>query len=169
MNDITGSTQGIVLNPNAELLYDSPELREIGFTYKLVARNKDEAIIIQKIIAEFRSHSLPSWGDKNNPTTFKWEANDQKEGKHREENQDGSNGDTFIHVPNLCHFLFMKGDEINPRLIQFKPCALANVSVNYTADGTYATYLDGAPVAVELGLKFQETKVIFRSDVDKGF
>tara|TARA_B100001996_G_C18277953_1_gene445777 strand:- start:349 stop:540 length:192 start_codon:yes stop_codon:yes gene_type:complete len=63
----------------------------------------------------------------------------------------------------------MKGNEINKRLIQFKPCALSNVSVNYTADGTYATYFDGAPVAVELGLKFQETKVIFRSDVAKGF
>ncbi len=169
MNDITGSTQGIVLNPNAELLYDSPELREIGFTYKLVARNSDEANIIQQIIAEFRSHSLPSWGDQNNPTKFTWDANDKKGSKHEKEEQNGDNGDTFIHVPNLCHFLFMKGDEINPRLIQFKPCALSNVSVNYTADGTYATYTDGAPVAVELGLKFQETKVIFRSDVDKGF
>jgi len=173
MNDITGSTQGIVLNPNAELLYDSPELREIGFTYKLVARNSDEANIIQEIIAEFRSHSLPSWGDQNHPTTFKWDAtekNDKIKGSGSEAfEQDGKNGDTFIHVPNLCHFLFMKGDAINPRLIQFKPCALANVSVNYTADGTYATYTDGAPVAVELGLKFQETKVIFRSDVRKGF
>tara|TARA_B100001769_G_scaffold102893_1_gene79795 strand:+ start:9013 stop:10341 length:1329 start_codon:yes stop_codon:yes gene_type:complete len=174
MNDITGSTQGIVLNPNAELLYDSPELREIGFTYKLVARNKDEADIIQRIIEEFRSHSLPSWGDQNNPATFTWDANEKNKdgnGKHEKQVMDGEGqgGDTFIHVPNLCHFLFMKGDAINPKLIQFKPCALANVSVNYTADGTYATYLDGAPVAVELGLKFQETKVIFRSDVRKGF
>ena len=169
MNDITGSTQGIVLNPNAELLYDSPELREIGFTYKLVARNSDEANIIQTIIATFREHSLPSWGDQNHPTTFTWKAGGEGKSKWEKEEQDGSNGDTFIHVPNLCHFLFMKGDEINPRLIQFKPCALANVSVNYTADGTYATYTDGAPVAIELGLKFQETKVIFRSDVEKGF
>lgn len=169
MNDITGSTQGIVLNPNAELLYDSPELREIGFTYKLVARNSDEANIIQQIIATFREHSLPSWGDQNHPTTFTWKAGGEGKSKWEKEEQDGSNGDTFIHVPDLCHFLFMKGDKINERLIQFKPCALANVSVNYTADGTYATYTDGAPVAIELGLKFQETKVIFRSDVDKGF
>lgn len=171
MNDITGSTQGIVLNPNAELLYDSPELREIGFTYKLVARNKDEANVIQQIIEEFRSHSLPSWGDKNNPATFTWEKGGEGDNKWKDVLMDGEgeNGDTFIHVPNLCHFLFMKGDKINPRLIQFKPCALSNVSVNYTADGTYATYFDGAPVAIELGLKFQETKVVFRSDVAKGF
>lgn len=171
MNDITGSTQGIVLNPNAELLYDSPELREIGFTYKLVARNKDEANIIQKIIAEFRSHSLPTWGDENNPPTFTWDAGEKTKWSKGFEKEviAGENGDTFIHVPNLCHFLFMRGDKINEKIIQFKPCALANVSVNYTADGTYATYFDGAPVAVELGLKFQETKVIFRSDVGKGF
>lgn len=171
MNDITGSTQGIVLNPNAELLYDSPELREIGFTYKLIARNQPEANEIQKIIGQFRQHSLPSWGDHNNPATFTWEAGGEGENKWEDLYQDGegNNGDTFIHVPNLCHFLFMKGDKINPRIIQFKPCALSNVSVNYTADGTYATYTDGAPVAIELGLKFQETKVIFRSDVEKGF
>ena len=126
-------------------------------------------IIIQQIIATFREHSLPSWGDQNHPTTFTWKAGGEGDNKWEKEEQDGSNGDTFIHVPDLCHFLFMKGDKINERLIQFKPCALANVSVNYTADGTYATYTDGAPVAIELGLKFQETKVIFRSDVDKGF
>ena len=58
-NDVSGSTRGIVINPNAELLYDSPEMREIGMIFKLVAQNEDEARDIQKICNIFRKASLP--------------------------------------------------------------------------------------------------------------
>ena len=63
----------------------------------------------------------------------------------------------------------MKGDEPHPYLIQFKPCAISKVEVNYTPDGTFATYSDGSPVATELRLSFQETKLIFEDEVDQGF
>ena len=42
---------------------------------------------------------------------------------------------------------------------------LQTAEVNYTSDGTYATYSDGAPVAVELRLNFMETKLIFADEV----
>ena len=35
----------------------------------------------------------------------------------------------------------------------------------YTPDGTFATYSDGAPVAVELRLSFMETKVVFAQEI----
>ena len=60
-NDVSGSTRGIVINPNAELLYDSPEMREIGMIFKLVAKNKDESNTIKKIVELFRAASLPRW------------------------------------------------------------------------------------------------------------
>ena len=61
-NDVSGSTRGIVINPNAELLYDSPEMREIGMIFRLVPRNKDEAGTIKAIIRAFRRASMPRWG-----------------------------------------------------------------------------------------------------------
>ena len=62
MSDVTGSTEGVVLNPNMEMLYDSPDIREVSMKYKLVPHNREEAIAIQKIIKQFRYAALPSWG-----------------------------------------------------------------------------------------------------------
>ena len=63
----------------------------------------------------------------------------------------------------------MKGHKPHPYLIQFKPCAISAVEVNYTPDGTYATYNSGAPVAVELRLNFMETKLIYADEVGLGY
>ena len=164
MNDVSGSTRGIVLNPNAELLYDSPTLREIGMTFKMVPRNKTEADIILDIVKLFRRHSMPSWGTADD----KFTAN--QTGKNDEiESTATMSGESFIHVPSLCKFTFMSGSNTNEKLPQFKPCGISKVQVNYTPDGTYATYDEGYPVATELQLNFIETKAIFRQDVDRGF
>ena len=71
----------------------------------------------------------------------------------------------WIRVPNLCKFTFMKGATEHTYITQFKPCAISNVEVNYTPDGTYATYEDGAPVATELRVNFMETKLIFADEI----
>ena len=63
----------------------------------------------------------------------------------------------------------MTGPEPNGNIIQFKPCAISGVEVNYTPDGTYAAYASGVPVAVELRLNFMETKLIFADEVDVGY
>ena len=59
----------------------------------------------------------------------------------------------------------MKGSGENTRLPRFKMCALTSSDINYTPDGTYATYLDGQPVAVGLQLSFQETKIVFSEEI----
>ena len=160
LNDITGSTRGIVLNPNAELLYDSPDLREIGMTFKMVPRNEAEAVKIRKIVNAFRAASLPTFGSNgaDKPTSDDW------------------NDVTFISVPLLCKFTFMTGSSPHKYIAQFKPCAIRQVQVNYTPDGTYATYHGdahngepGAPVATELSLQFLETKLIYAQEIQNGY
>ena len=78
-------------------------------------------------------------------------------------------GENFLRVPHLCKFTFMKGNKPHQWLAQYKPCAISNVVVNYTPDNTYATYSDGSPVATEIRLNFQETKLIFSDEVEQGF
>ena len=182
IGDITGSTQGIVLNPNAEILYDSPELREIGFTYKLVPRNVEEGEIIKEIVKAFRLASLPQWGGAEKGETFQLTSNNSKtitagsgagrftDGDSREEESfDFFSQENFMRVPHLCKFTFMKGGNVNRNMQQFKPCAIRKVAINYTSDGTYATYHDGTPVATELTLNFLESKILFQSDVKAGY
>ena len=159
INDITGSTRGIVLNPNAELLYDSPDLREIGMVFKMVPQTADEAKQIKMICDAFRTASLPKYGAGTKPTA----------GIGAKDKPLGSGASNFIRVPNLCKFTFMTGSDSNTNVAQYKPCAITGVQVNYTPDGTYATYGDGSPVATEITLKFVETKLIFSSEIQAGF
>ena len=168
-NDISGSTRGIVINPNAELLYDSPEMRELGMIFKMVPRNAEESAIIRRICSVFRKASLPRWGAKGRVSLFDNDKNIiNKDGNagSAKGNVDLSSEGNWIRVPNLCKFTFMHGSEPHPYIYQFKPCAIQTVEVNYTPDGTFATYEDGAPIAVELRLNFMETKLIFADEIN---
>ena len=71
----------------------------------------------------------------------------------------------FIGVPDLCRVAFMHGGNEHEALPRFKMCAITQVDVNYTPDGTYATYYDGQPVAVQLTISFQETKLVFSEEI----
>ena len=157
-NDVSGSTRGIVINPNAELLYDSPEMREIGMIFKLVAQNEQEAKDIRKICKIFRASSLPRWGgagleegifdgeasivgSNRGRSWNNWWGERKPENRNIDGKFDISTEDNWIRVPDLCKFTFMKGNGPHPYLAQFKPCAIQAVEVNYTPDGTYTTCL----------------------------
>ena len=172
-NDLSGSTRGIVINPNAELMYDSPEMREIGMVFKMVPRTPDESKIIRRICQAFRQHSMPTYGGADTQTKMD-ELNDgffdsknaNKDAEKKGTKLDFGAMNNFIRVPDLCKFTFMHGNKIHPYLVQFKPCAISKVEVTYTPDGTYSTYSDGAPTAVELRINFMETKVVFSGEVE---
>ena len=174
-NDLAGTTRGVVINPNAELLYDSPQMREVGMVFKMVASNRQESEQIRSICRTFRMNASPQYGgmDENDPE--EWQKTKDLfvnlSGGKKEEPRKNDWGDmhNFIRVPILCIFSFMKGHQVHPWLVQFKPCAISNVEVNYTPDGTYATHPDGAPVAVEIRLSFMETKVVFAQEIGDGF
>lgn len=147
-DDIFGSISGAILNPNAELLFQSVDMRNFQLTYKLVPRNDDETKDINDIIKVFKYCTLPSRDPGN---VFGGTSQGTAAG--------------FIGVPNLCRVSFMKGSNLHPYLPIYKVCAITQVDVNYTPDGAYATYTDGQPVAVQLTLNFQETKLVFAEEI----
>jgi len=155
-NDISGATRGVILNPNAEVLYDSPNLREIGMVFKMVPRNAAEAQTIKNICDAFRIASSPIYGGAGEITTAGTDKNPLSQ-------------DNFIRVPFLCKFAFRRGSNNHPWISQFKPCAITRVQVNYTPDGTYATYSDGSSVATELSINFLESKLIYQTEIAEGF
>lgn len=160
LNDISGSTRGIVLNPNAEVLYDSPNMREIGMVFKMVPKNRRDAYNIKMICDTFRAASLPTFGGSGGIESF--EAGGGRDPVNL-------TADNFIRVPYLCKFSFMTGSGTNKWLAQFKPCAITRVQVNYTPDGTYAAYGDSSPIATELSINFLESKLIYQNEVAEGF
>jgi len=155
LDDIFGSTRGVILNPNTELLFTGLDLRNFSLNYKLVPRSAKEATTIENIITTFKMCSLPTMDGG----TEKFKLVPDQEGFDA----------GFIKVPDLVKVSFMNGGKIHPSLPRFKMCALTQVDVNYTPDGTYATTRDGRMVAYNLSLNFQETKLVYREDVKNGY
>ena len=165
-NDVLQGALGVVLNPNTELMFQGFKLRSFGLKFKMSARNETEAIEIGKIIGTFKKVSLPSFGPDPGGV-----ADVGKFGKAildavtPGEGAEQSNTN-YIGVPGLCTVQFMKGNKIHDHLPQYKVCAITQVDVNYTPDGTYNTFTDGRPVAVELGLQFSETKLVYSNEIN---
>ena len=51
--------QGALINPNVELLFNNPKLREFNFSFNLSPRNPKEAQTIRQIIRTFKQSSAP--------------------------------------------------------------------------------------------------------------
>lgn len=151
-NQALGGVTGTILNPNTEMMYDGPELRTFELSFKMVPTNNPEAQSIRKICNTFKKAMLPTFG--GDARSFGGSSDSS-----------GLGGGNLLTVPKMCKVTFMNGSSIHPYLPQYKACALANVAINFTPDGSYATYSDGAPVATQLKLSFKEMKNIFASEI----
>ena len=154
--DIFGSIDGVIRNPNVEVLFQKLELRTFDLTFKLIPYNADEAQTIKKMINVFKKSMLPSYsiGDT------------EVGGKKGSENR--AVEASFIKVPKVCKVTYMRGSNQHPDLPTYKMCAITDVNINYTPDGNYAVYHDGSPVAYQLKINFMETKLLFSEEIDTG-
>jgi hypothetical protein len=154
-DDIFGSVSGSILNPNTELLFNAIDLRNFTLNFKLVPRNSTEAGNINNIIKQFQRATLP----------------ERAPGQVMGFNQSGTNNTGvnlgFIGMPKLVRVSFMHKTAENTKLPRFKMCAITNVDINYTPDGSFSTYhgTDGQPVAIGLSMGFQETKICFSEEI----
>ena len=150
-DDVFGAISGAILNPNTELLFSAIDMRNFQLQFTLVPRNSGEAAIVNEIAKIFKMCTLP----KRDPGDVFGGNNDAIQAG-------------FIGVPNLCRVSFMRGADEHDVLPRFKMCAVTQTDVNYTPDGVYATYPDGQPVAMQLRINFQETKICFADEVREG-
>ena len=178
-DDIFGAISGVILNPNAEMLFSGMEFRNFSLNYKMVPRNEGEARAIRNIIKTFKTAMLPSHSLDGNAKVFGTDTSmkfDEMKGWDwwtfgmfsAIANNMTSVDNAFIAVPNLCLVSFMSGSGLNRNVPQYKMCAITNVDANYTPDGAWATYSDGTPVATTLNISFQETKLIFAEEAAGG-
>ena len=135
---ITRST-GQVLQSNMELLFDGPTLRSFPFVFDFTPRNRDEGQMVMKIIRTIKQAIVP---------------------------KNGNNG-VFINSPDLFQLQYITADgQDHPFLNKFKIGAMSDISINYAASGTYATYADGTPVHIQMSLTFKELNPVYAEDYD---
>ena len=131
--------QGEIFNPNMELLFNGPTLRNFKFQFKMTPRNQEESTQVKQIIRLFKRGMAPKAGDTN----------------------------LFLKTPNVFELTYRQGRRNHKFLNKFKQCFLQDIGVNYTGDGTYATYGDGTPVSMTMDLTFKELEPIYDIDYDE--
>ena len=141
VNSLLAREQGAIFNPNMELLFNGPTIRSFRFQFKMTPRSQKEGQEVRKIIREFKRSMAPkvtAVGDNNNHL--------------------------FLKTPDVFELTYRQGKENHKFLNKFKQCVLQDISVNYTGEGTYATYDDGTPVSMIMDLTFKELEPIYDTD-----
>ena len=76
----------------------------------------------------------------------------------------GSGANLFLNTPNVFELRYKSGFRNHPFLHKFKQCFLTDISVNYTAEGVYATYENKEPISMTMDLTFKELEPIYDND-----
>jgi hypothetical protein len=135
---------GNPINPMAEIVFASTQVRQFAFELLMAPRNEKESISIREIVKTLRFHSAP----EINTNTY---------------------GFTWIPPAEFDITFFNKGVE-NVNMIRINTCVLERIEVDYAPSaGTFSTFRNGHPVAVRLSLGFRELEPIHKMRVVQGF
>ncbi len=136
VNFLTRKT-GKIANPNMELLFNAPTPRPFAFTYRMSPRDRQESVMVKKIIRLFKQSMAV-----------------QK-----------SASALFLQTPNTYQLRWIsQGGREHEFLPKIKECALTGFNVNYTPDGNYATYEDSSMISYEVQFSFMELEPVYNTD-----
>ncbi len=142
---IFASAFGAVQNPQLELIYTSPSLRNFRFDFMFYPSSPKEATEVNEIVRLLKFHQAP-------------------------EILPGSAG-YFLVPPSEFDIEFYYNGQINPNIPKISTCVLTSIDMDYAPKG-WAAYEDtkdinkptyggtGMPFAIRLSLSFQETEVM---------
>ena len=139
-------TQGVIQNPNLELLFQKPTLRPFSFQFKMSARSKGEAEQIIKIIRFFKQNMAPQKGGGSG----------------------GESANLFLKAPNTFQIHYMhEGTKEHPYIGRAKECAMTSFEVDYTPDGNYSTLKDGFMTSYTISMSLKELEPVFYEDYEE--
>tara|TARA_B100000427_G_scaffold39407_1_gene28415 strand:- start:212 stop:1462 length:1251 start_codon:yes stop_codon:yes gene_type:complete len=141
---------GTIINPNLELLFNGPALRQFTFTIRFTPRSPEESERIRMIIRVLKQHSAV----KKNPISYG--------------DFDGVGTNFLLGTPDVFKLRYIKAKTQKDikGLNKFKTCALQSVSVDYTGEaGRFAGYdIDSQPVTTLVTLNFTELVPLYDED-----
>ena len=133
-------TGGRVLNPNAEMLFQGPVIRDFSFEFQMIARSKKEGEEIRKIIRFFKLGMAPKFQNI-----------------------------AFLANPDVFKLEYRNSEGILKTVNRFNPggLALTALKTDYAPNGYWAAYTDSQPVALKLAMSFTELRPIYHGDQAK--
>jgi hypothetical protein len=153
-----GAGSGKVVNPRLEKLFKQKDFRSFSFSWEIYPRNKQEVDQIRDIIETLRYHAHPA---RDSDT----------------ESKEQDKAEVMLRVPGEFEIRFLStnpnpnqaGFVENEFLPKIARCALASISVDYTLNGIYSSFVENSPTAVSITLNFSEMGLITREDISKGY
>ena len=135
-------TGGQVLNPNSEMLFQGPVIRDFSFKFTMIARSEDEGAEIRKIIRFLKHGMAPKFRNT-----------------------------VFLETPDIFTLEYKNGPSDKDQLKtvnRFNPggLALTTMNVDYAPNGYWSAYRDSQPVQLSMELNFTELRPIFQADQD---
>ena len=144
-NQFIARASGNAINPNLELLFNGPKLRDFEFNFEFAPNSKDEAKEVRRIMRFFRRGMMPRRGDDGNLI--------------------------FLGSPDVFRLRYRTGDQRIRGLNTFKICALTECTIDFAPQGEYQSYNDpdagSQPVLSTMTLNFTELTPIFAEDYDQ--
>ena len=133
-------TGGRVLNPNAEMLFQGPVIRDFSFEFQMIARSRREGDEIRKIIRFFKLGMAPKFQNI-----------------------------AFLANPDVFKLEYRNSKGILKTVNRFNPggLALTALKTDYAPNGYWAAYTDSQPVALKLAMSFTELRPIYHGDQAK--
>ena len=131
---------GRVLNPNAEMLFQGPVIRDFSFSFLMIARNEKEGREIRRIIRFLKLGMAPKFRNT-----------------------------TYLKNPDIFTLQYKSGkgeNDVLNTVNRFNPggLALTTMAVDYAPNGYWSAYRDSQPVAVKMDLSFTELRPIYEQD-----
>jgi len=137
---------GQASNPYMEVLFEGVEMRTFSYNFTFSPRNAEETADVQKIIKMFRFHMLPELNGGNS---------------------------RFMTLPSTfdIHYMYQMSVDVgteNNFYHKIATCVLKGCEVDYTPGGV-KSFASGAPTQITMNLSFQETEMLTKQHVDRGF
>ena len=150
LGDIDGAISKVTAtaqNNFSEAIFQKINAREFSYTFKLIARNMNEAQDINKIIKFFKFHMHPEL--------------------------DMANAGRYFRVPSEFEIHYAYNDQKNNYLHELSRCVCKSVDVEY-GSGDFQTFRQfdeegAAPVDVSLTLGFTETTILTKQQIADNF
>ena len=150
LGDIGGAITKVTAtaeNNFSEAVFEKINPRQFSYTFNLIARNRQEALTIQKIIKFFKFHMHPEL--------------------------DEATGGRYFRVPSEFEIHYAYNDQKNNYLYELSRCVCNSVEVDYGGDN-FQTFrqFDGegaAPVNISMTLTFTETTVLTKAQIAEGY
>lgn len=130
---------GEITNPNIELLYSGPTLRQFAMNWTFAPKNSDEALECYNIVRELKRAHLPSTNGA---------------------------GKGMLKVPQYFTIkMFVDGKEA-AFYQKFAPCFLESISIRQNSNGSHITLPNGEPAVTSMSTVWREIKITTREDFE---